>query len=184
MRTVVTGMGASNAERALRRELSQALPQRVISAGFAGGLSLELAPGTVIFSSDNEDLARACKKSGALPARFHCAQRVATTANEKRALRQQTGADAVEMESGIIDLMCKEKGIPHSTVRVILDTANQDLPLDFNALMNAKQELASGKLAMALAQQPWKIPALLRLQRRSAAAASALARVLVLVIEA
>jgi len=184
VRTLVTGMGGANAERMLKRELDQAPPGRVTSAGFAGGLSPEFSAGTVIFSSDSPDLAQTCKRSGALPARFHCTQRVATTAAEKRALREQTGADAVEMESGIIDMLCRQRGIAHGTLRVILDAANQDLPLDFNALMNADQELAAGRLAMALAQRPWKVFALLRLQRSSAAAAKALARVLVRILQA
>lgn len=184
VRTLVTGMGGLNAARALKSELDQAPRRRVISAGFAGGLSPELAAGAVIFSSDSADLAQACKQSGALPARFHCAQRVATTAEEKRAVRQQTGADAVEMESGVIERICRERGLAHATVRVILDAAEEDLPLDFNALMNAKQELVPGKLAMALIKRPWKVLALLRLQKRSAAAALALGRVLVRVIAA
>jgi nucleoside phosphorylase len=177
-------MGGANAERALKRELAQARPRWVISSGFAGGLAPELRAESVIFSCEDASLARACKQAGALPARFHCAQRVATTAGEKRALREQTGADAVEMESGIIGRVCAGPGVVHATVRVILDTANEDLPLDFNALMNAEQALASGKLALALGRRPWKVGALLQLQRRSEAAALALATVLARLAEA
>jgi nucleoside phosphorylase len=184
VRTLVTGMGAANAERALTRELDTRHSRLVISAGFAGGLSPELAAGTVIFSSDAEHLAQACRQSGALRARFHCAQHVATTVAEKRRLREETGADAVEMESGIIERLCGERRIVHATVRVLLDAAGEDLPLDFNALMNARHELAPGKLAMALVKRPRKVFALLGLQKRSAAAAWALARVLMRVIEA
>jgi hypothetical protein len=139
--------------------------------------------GTVLFSSSDDELARCLRSAGALPARFHCAERVATTAREKRALHEQTGADAVEMESAIICSVCGRQGIPNATVRVILDIATEELPLDFNVLMNARQELAPGKLALALLRQPQKIPALLRLQRRSAAAAGALAKVLTRAIE-
>src|SRR5262249_4046001 len=128
-------------------------------------------------------LAHALQKSGAQSAAFHCAGHVATTAREKRVFREQTGADAVEMESGIVCRFCSQQGIPSAIVRVILDTALEDLPLDFNALMNSRQELAPGKLALALAKQPQKIVELLRLQRRSAAAARALARVLTRVVE-
>lgn len=182
-RLLLTGMGAANAQRAITAELARATPRRVLSAGFAGGLAPWLMTGTVLFSSQEDELARFLQSAGALPARFHCAERVATTAREKRALREQTGADAVEMESAIICSVCSRQAIPNATVRVILDIATEDLPLDFNALMNTRQELAPGKLVLALMRQPHRIPALLRLQRRSAEAAGALARVLTRTIE-
>jgi uridine phosphorylase len=176
-------MGSVNAQRAITAELARATPRRVLTAGFAGGLARGLATGTVLFSSQDDELAKSLQTAGALPARFHCAERVATTVREKRALREQTGADAVEMESAIICAVCGRQGIPNAVVRVILDSATEDLPLDFNVLMDTRQELAPGKLALALLRQPQKIPALLRLQRRSAAAARALTQVLTRVIE-
>jgi hypothetical protein len=115
---------------------------------------------------------------GAIPVQFHCADQVATTAEQKRTLRQTTGADAVEMESGIICNACHSHKIPSGTVRVILDTADEDLPLDFNKLMNKDQRMDYARLAMALVKSPWKIPALLRLQKQSSLAAQKLGTIL------
>jgi hypothetical protein len=116
--------------------------------------------------------------AGAKPAKFFCADRIATTGAEKRALREQTSADVVEMESAAIHAVCGEMGIPCVTVRVISDTANEDLPLDFNALSKPDKSLDFGKLAWAIARSPGKIGALMALQKKTSFAASQLAEVL------
>ncbi len=179
VKTLYTGMGRRNAEEALRGALQTEIPRLVLTCGFAGGLRPELARGTVVFSADDGvRLESVLLEAGAKPCIFHCAENVATTAEQKRSLREATGADAVEMESEVIRGICREQKIPSATIRVILDTETEDLPLDFNQLMTARQTLHYGKLALALLRFPGKIPALMELQRQSRAAAEKLAAVL------
>jgi adenosylhomocysteine nucleosidase len=175
---LLVGMGRRNAERAIRAALVKERPDLVLTCGFAGGLRPGLATGTVLFDADAETgLESALLAAGAQQARFYCTDRVAATATEKRRLHESTGADAVEMESEIIRTVCREQKIPGATVRVILDTANEDLPLDFSQLMTREQQLSYGKLALALAKAPGKVGALLKLQEQTKAAAEVLGRI-------
>ena len=179
VQVILVGIGKRNAERAIRAALAKERPDLVLTCGFAGGLRPELTMGTVVFSADPETgLEPALLAAGAKLARFHCADGVAATAEQKQALREATGADAVEMESQVICAVCHEQSIPCATVRVILDAAKKDLPLDFNQLMTPNQKMSYSKLALALAKSPGKLGALFRLQKEAGAAAGNLAEVL------
>jgi nucleoside phosphorylase len=176
---LLTGIGRQNAEKSLREFLATHSPKLVLTCGFAGGLNPDLKVGEVIFeipqpSTFNLQLSTC----GATPAKIFCADRIATTVAEKKKLRAETGADAVEMESAAIHVVCRERGIPCATIRVISDTANEDLPLDFNALSKPDKNLDFGKLFLAVAKSPGKIPALMRLQKKTKFAAEQLAEVL------
>jgi adenosylhomocysteine nucleosidase len=179
---LVTGIGRKNAKIAVGRTLALDKPERVFTCGFAGGLNPGLKPGDVVFETDDTALAIRLAATGAKPAKFHCSARVAVTTVEKAELRRATGADAVEMESGAIQALCRERGIPCATVRVISDTANEDLPLDFNKLAKPDLSIDYGKLALAIAKSPGRTPALLRLRKQTRFAAERLAEVLAKVI--
>ncbi len=177
---LITGMGARNAEREVRGALDRVSPRTVFSSGFAGALNPDLRVGDVLF---NVATTRSCllprlNSLGAKPATFLCERRVASTVQEKLALRARSGCDVVEMESKIISEVCASHGIECVTLRAVSDSAHEDLPLDFNALMTSEQRLSPVRLAFAIAGAPQKIPALVRLGKNSALAAEQLARVL------
>ena len=195
---LITGIGSRNAEKSAREFLAANSPELVLTCGFAGGLNPDLKPGDVVFETANAPLAPSLSPpggervsvrtgeglfsrlsaAGAKPAKFFCADRIATTVAEKKKLRAETGADAVELESGAIHAICRERGIPCATVRVISDTASEDLPLDFNALAKPDKSLDYGKLAWTMAKSPGKIGALLKLRKQTRFAAEQLADVL------
>jgi len=178
--TLIVGIGRANAEKSVRSFLTSGSPALVLTCGFAGGLNPDLKLGEVVFDvqSPKSKVQSQLTAAGAKPVKFFCADRIATTVAEKQALRAQTGADAVEMESAAIHAVCAERGIPCVTVRVISDTADEALPLDFNALAKPDKSIDAGKLALAIAKAPWKIGALLALQKKTKFAAERLAAVL------
>jgi adenosylhomocysteine nucleosidase len=183
MEILVTGIGRENAERAVHAALRRKPPQLVLTCGFAGGLNPYLKSGTVIFSADDDaGLTPLLLDAGACPVKFHCADRVAVTVEEKSRLWKQTGADAVEMESGIIRAICRAHGIPSATVRVISDSAGENLPLDFNAMMTADARIDYIKVFRSILISPGKIGGLIRLQRQCQLAAKNLASVLLRVV--
>lgn len=175
----ITGIGRKNAAESIREAVNAVEPECVLTCGFAGGLNPALALGSVLFDHDfDAGVAEALAEAGATPAKFYCSKRVAITVAEKRALWESTGADAVEMESSVIRNLCREMKIPSATIRVISDTAHDDLPLDFNALMTSDDRIHYGKLALAILAAPRKIPQLIAFQRQTMTAARELGRVL------
>lgn len=175
----VTGMGRRNAAESIREAVAAVEPECVLTCGFAGGLNPELTLGAVVFDHDfDAGVEKPLLEIGAVPATFHCSKRVAITAREKRELWETTGADVVEMESSVIRNLCHEWKIPSATIRVISDTAQDDLPLDFNALMTSDDRIHFGRLALAVLSSPRKIPQLIAFQRQTMTAARELGRVL------
>jgi len=179
IRRLITGMGRTNAENAITAALQDMDPRFVLTCGFAGGLNPKFACGDVLFQAeDGSPLALKLEAAGAIPASFFCARRVAITAEEKARLWRATGLDAVEMESESIREICRERLIPSATLRVISDSAHEDLPLDFNTLLTPAQKINYGKLSWALVRSPWKLAELLAFQQKAVDAAKSLAGVL------
>jgi nucleoside phosphorylase len=55
-------------------------------------------------------------------------RRALATAEEKRACRERTGADAVDMETASVAQVAAELGVPYVSIRVVLDTAGEAIP--------------------------------------------------------
>ena len=178
-----TGIGRANADKAVREYLANHTPKLLLTCGFAGGLDPALKIGDVIFETDSAPVQAKLTAAGAKPVKIFCADRIAVTAREKKQLREQTGADAAEMESAAVQAVCRERGIACATVRVISDTASENLPLDFNQFLTPDKKLEMSKLMMAVASKPWKMGAMMELQKNTKLAAQSLGEVLKKIIE-
>lgn len=188
---LVSGMGAANARRAFLDHLARLGAERirVLTCGYAGGLDPALPRLAVVHDVDagpNDGTAAALRErlvaAGSIPGSFHCATRVAVTASDKAGLWRSTGAAAVEMESGVIRDLCRQRGLVSATVRVISDAAGDDLPLDFNALMTPDMRLRFGRLALRILRSPGMIVRLLRFRKVTVEAANRLTDVLAAVV--
>ncbi|MGH8024597.1 MAG: hypothetical protein ACRED1_13495 [Limisphaerales bacterium] len=184
----LTGIGRKNAENATHEFLAGHTPSLLMTCGFAGGLAPEMKIGDVIFEIPGRadvpgDPLTAIRSrlidAGAKEGKIFCADRIATTAADKRRLREETGADAAEMESGAVQAVCAARRIPCVTVRVISDTAGRDLPLDFNQFLTENKTLDMSRLMITVAKSPWKMGALMELQKNTKLAAQRLAEALV-----
>ena len=183
LRTLLTGMGRRNAFRALEKEFAAARPAGVLTCGFAGGLNPKFELAAIAYDMDEESpWEKALLKSNGTLARFYCAARVAITADEKYKLWRSTGLDVVEMESETIRDFCRKQSVPSATIRVVSDTAHQNLPLDFNRLLTPDHRVDCAKLAARLILSPRKIAELLRFQSQTIAAAQSLGAFLARVI--
>lgn len=172
----VSGMGRRHAVQALDSAAARHRPSLVLTCGFAGGLNPRWKTGDVLGSADpGFPLAPHFAEAGIHEAVILCHDRIAPRARDKAALFQKTGADAVEMESGAIRDRCQSLGLPSATLRVISDEAGTDLPVDFNQLVDADQQLRLTRLVAHLLTHPGTLPGLLRLQKNCALASRRLA---------
>lgn len=97
------------------------------------------------------------------------------TPEEKTRRGQETGAIAVEMESGVHAAFAAQRGLPFLVLRVILDGVDMRLPM-VKGLTTPDGDVRAFKAAFHVVTHPHHLPALLALKRSRAAAAQALAR--------
>jgi adenosylhomocysteine nucleosidase len=143
----------------------------IISTGFCGALDPALQVGNIVVWGDAALAADAPFVRGEI----FSADRVAVTASEKRALRNRTGAVAVEMEAAAVKNKATAWGVPFMCIRVVSDTAADDMPLDFNRFRNADGNFSRTRIALAAMARPFSaMPGLMELDRNCRRASRAL----------
>src|SRR5262249_24085631 len=101
--------------------------------------------------------------------------RVIVTAEQKHTLYDQTGASAVDMEAAAVERKARDWGVPFRCIRVVSDTADQVMPLDFNCYRDRDGRFSRTRIALTAMRRPFSVMrALLRLDRNCAATAEAL----------
>lgn len=193
---LLTGIGPRTAGLSTAILLSGAERERAfdlcISTGLAGALQPESAPGDILAARAIISGANGSERSngGTLLAHPRCLQfagecgariverfltsdHLILTAREKS--RLAATADAVEMESFEVLNEAMARGIPGIAIRAVGDSADEDLPLDFNQAVTPEGQISRGRIITALLKRPTALPGLLRFARQSRDAAIALA---------
>jgi adenosylhomocysteine nucleosidase len=182
---LLTGMGGENAFNAMRT-IQLELTDVCIVTGLAGALDLSLRPGNIVAARRCETLSQDLKTASdaelvdfavAAGARavdlFLTSETILATANEKQNL--STSGSVVEMESAHVLAAASRRQVPAVAVRAIGDAADEDLPIDFQKILDSHGRVRVGGLLRELALHPHRLPLLVRFGRQSRAAAWSLA---------
>lgn len=191
----------SGASPARAETLAKTLADRgcagLLSIGLAGALDPVLHPGDVVLSST------IIAPDGAkVPASEAWRDRVAADlegtdmrfrigaiagldelvrlAETKRALFSGTGAVAVDMESHAVMRIAAAAGLPFLSVRVIADSATDEVPRAAASALNAEGGVAVFRLLGALLMRPRDIAGMTMLAKRSATGFEMLRRIALL----
>ena len=188
----VSGMGPRRAAMASRSLLGEGATA-LLSWGSAGGLSPDLAPGSlilprIVIASDQSHYpvdaawhARLCDRlKGQVP--FHTdplveSATVVRTPSEKATLFRRTGAVGVDMESAAVASVAREARVPFIAVRAVADAMDTTIPKCTLSTFDEFGRLNLLKLVLGLAEHPIEVFGLLRVGRNYRAAQRTLAAV-------
>jgi nucleoside phosphorylase len=141
IRVVTLGACGNKAVDAFERALIQSRqkPDRVLLAGLAGGLDPSLRTGDIVWSGQALGGLQEKMSSNEInirKGRIHTAPRLVESAAAKESLRSKVGADCVDMETDLLEAVCRRECIPLTAVRSVSDRCCDDLPMPANILIN------------------------------------------------
>jgi adenosylhomocysteine nucleosidase len=146
----------------------------VVSFGLCGALDPALKVGDLVIGQSvadavdrfDADTAWAARIAALLPeakvGSFARAERPVASAAEKAALRQSTGAIAVDLESFSVARLARWFGVPFAVIRAVSDAADRALPPAAQVGLGADGRPAIGPVFASLRSNPWQIGALIR----------------------
>lgn len=185
VRALLTGMGQEHALSASKTAFAYR-PDLCISTGLAGSLRGGFRPGDVLaarlVSEAGEPFAVASHRallSTAVDCGARQIERMATSktlvarAEEKKQLGSE--AEAVDMESYTILAEAARCGVPAVAIRAISDTADFEMPYDFERARDAHGQIRVMGVFSQVLRRPGGLPSLLKLSRDTRFAARRLA---------
>ena len=180
VRVVISG---GNSQR-----LAALLPKdatAVLSFGIAGGLAPGMGTGVLLLASAIWEAGETlpiderwqAALAACIPARLGLLAASDTLLDSivaKALLYGNSGALAVDMESGVAARFALARGIPFAALRAVADGPQDAVPRAAVVGLKPDGSAAPGRVLAALLRRPTELPALLRLARASAQAHAAL----------
>jgi adenosylhomocysteine nucleosidase len=164
----------------------------VVSFGIAGGLDPALKPGDILVGTSVRHGAKIHPAQNALSAAlieglrrrngvvesgmFAGSDSAIMGISEKAALRAETGAAAVDMESHVVAEWATKHGLPFAILRVVSDPAHRALPPLAASALKPDGRIDVPRVIMGLARRPRQLSALADAGRDARAAFAALGR--------
>jgi len=189
---VRSGAGPKAAAHATEALLDGHRPRWVISAGFAGALRPELQRYDLVLPEavlrpEGRRLELSPREDWLAQSRFGrvhgglllSVDHLVSSPKEKRILGDKYGALAVDMETFAVVEVCRRRGVPVLAVRIVIDTADEQLPPEVRGLL--KQKTLASQLGAALGalwHRPSSFKDLYRLKENALLASDRLARFL------
>lgn len=167
-----TGVGATKCSQRMEQLLHKARPRLVISSGFAGAVSDNLRVGDLILAENFSDpvLFRQAKEilrdRNAAAAKLFTSASIVDSIEERNRITRESGAAAVDMETGSISEICKVHGVPLLSLRAISDTPDDPLPAPPEVLFDLERQRTNyGRLFAYLLTHPVSLPRLVAFGR-------------------
>lgn len=171
------GAGPNNAANAARLLIAKGA-DRLISWGCAAALSPQLQSGNLVIADQlffdqqvyeadkrwsHKLRSRLSERLAVTSGNLFTETRIVALSEEKRTIHRDSGAIALDMESGAIAKAASQANLPCLVLRAIADPADMDLPKAVEQALNSQGEVELPKLLRFLLTHPWELPALIRL---------------------
>jgi adenosylhomocysteine nucleosidase len=181
---LAVGGGSPLGARRMAQRLVEDGASALISFGMAGGLDPALAAGVLLVPRAvlSQDTAFPCDEAicAALEGEridyVLAGHEVVVTAVDKARLWRESGAGAVDLESGAVAEVAAASGLPFAVMRAICDPATRDLPRAAVEALDEQGRVAPLKMAAILARHPSEFIGLVALGLDAARARKALVR--------
>jgi len=179
---VAVGGGRPAGAAAAASRLIELGAEGLVSFGLAGGLDAALAPGSVVVPRAVLEAGRAydCDPGlvqwlgGANAAVMFAGGDIVVSAAEKGRLFAESGAAAVDLESGAVALVAAARGVKFAVLRAVADPAWRDLPPAALIALNSVGKIGFLRVLGSVLREPGQVPGLLGLARDAGAARRAL----------
>jgi adenosylhomocysteine nucleosidase len=173
---VICSSSDPNQLRALLATLDSTTFRGVISFGVAGGLDPALKSGDVVVATEvlagdtrwlagsalNEEMIAsvALRRRRVVRGGLAGVEQIVVARDGKAALRSETGAAAVDMESHIAAAYAAEAGLPFAALRVISDPASRALPALAMSAIKPNGDIDVRKVLRGIVRNPTTLRAL------------------------